>query len=82
MVVYERAIGCVDIMVWGEVSGGRGDGGNERHLRGKWRDVVERKGRVVRVLRGSVALGPGTDRGQGGTTWSRIYAFQITKQVL
>ena len=77
MVIYERAIGCVDVMVWSEVSGGRGDGGDEGHLRGRWRVVVGRKGEVVRVLRGSVALGPGTanDRGQGGTTLSRIYAF-------
>lgn len=43
MVVNERAIRCVDVMVRGEVSGSRGDGGDGGHLQGRWGVVVTEK---------------------------------------
>ena len=33
MVIDERAVRCVDIAVWGGVSGRRGEGGDGGHLR-------------------------------------------------
>ena len=55
MVVNERVIRCVDVMVRGEVSGGRGDGGDGGHLQGRWGLWLRKRGRVVRCTTGSAA---------------------------
>ena len=65
MVVNERTAGCVDVVVWGGVSGCRGEGGDEGHLRGGV-GLEERKGRGRE--RCKCGMGPASDRGQGGTT--------------
>ena len=45
MVVYERAIGGVNVVVWGWLSGRGGDERNERHLKGRWGDCGGKRGR-------------------------------------
>ena len=80
MVVNERAVGGVDEVVRGGVAGGRGEGGDEGHLRGRWRTEGEKGGEEERDA--GMGLGPTADRGQCGTTFGRIYVFRITQRNL
>jgi len=68
VIVYERAIRCVDVVVWGGVPGRRGDGRDEGHLREKW-GIVGGEGEGGA---GAMGIDCSEDQalieGQGGTT--------------
>ena len=81
MVVNERAVGGVDVVVWGGLSGRRGEEWNEGHLGGKSGGVERMRGRGGCGAKGSTK-GPGTDEADEDGTTCGIYAFQITKQSL